>query len=226
MSNWFHVNYFVHAANIVLLIAYSVRDILWLRILALISSFIAIPYFLLQPVPLWAPLGWTVVFAGVNLVQSLRLVLERRPVKLTAEEEQVRRLVFPQLPPRKVLDVLRIGQWTAAESGERLIKQGRSLESISLLIRGRVRVTLRDRFLGYLVAGNIVGSGLLLSGVPSEVDATVEEYVHAVTWDLETLQKYLAANPETRLAMQKHLMVDLASKIEDLSRTASPRAIS
>jgi CRP-like cAMP-binding protein len=223
MSSSFHPDYFVHGANVVLLVAYSVRDILWLRVLALISSLIAIPYFLLQPVPLWAPLGWTILFAGVNLVQSARLLLERRPVKLTSEEEQVRRLVFPHLPPRKVLEVLNIGQWTSAESGKRLIEQGRPIESVSLLVRGRVRVTLRDRFLDHLVAGNIVGSALLLSGVPSEVDATVEDFVHAITWDLKILQKYLAANSETRLAMQRHMAIDLASKIEHLSRDATRR---
>lgn len=223
MSLSFRADYFIHAANVVLLLAYSVRDILWLRVLALTSSLIAIPYFLLQPVPLWAPLGWTAVFAGVNLVQSSRLLLERRPVKLTTEEEQVRQLVFPQLPPRKVLEVLNIGRWTTSESGEQLIKQGQSIESISLLVRGKVRVTLRQRFLDYLVAGNVVGSALLLSGVPSEVDATVEESVYAMTWDLAVLQRYLAANPETRLAMQRHMAVDLASKIELLSRTVIPR---
>lgn len=223
MSSSFHADYFVHGANVVLLIAYSVRDILWLRFLALTSSLIAIPYFLLQPVPLWAPLGWTIVFAGVNLVQSSRLLLERRPVRLTTEEEQVRLLVFPQLPPRKVLEVLNMGRWTTAESGERLIERGYPVESISLLVRGKVRITLHERLLGNLGAGNIVGSALLLSGIPAEVDATVEERVHAMTWDLKILQRYLAANPETRLAMQRHMAVDLASKIENLSRKVTPR---
>jgi hypothetical protein len=55
------------------------------------------------------------------------------------------------------------------------------------------------------------------------VDATVEDFVHAITWDLKILQKYLAANSETRLAMQRHMAIDLASKIEHLSRDATRR---
>jgi len=213
MGNSFHPDYFIHAANVVLLVAYSIRDILWLRLFALASSLIMIPYFVMQPVPLWAALGWTIVFAGVNLVQSAHLILERRPVKLTPEEEQVRLLVFPNLPPRKVLHVLGIGHWTTAECGERLIQHGTPVHSASLLLRGKVRVTKGERILGDLVAGTIVGSALLFSGIPSEVDATVAEPVHAITWDLGTLQKYLDANPETRLAMQRHLAVDLAAKL-------------
>src|SRR5271157_5419473 len=92
-------NYFIHAANVLLLVAYSVRDILWLRLFALASSLIAIPYFALQPTPMWVPLSWTFIFAAINLFQSWRLFLERRPVKLTPEEEEVRRLVFRDLPP-------------------------------------------------------------------------------------------------------------------------------
>ena len=60
-------SYFIHAANVLLLMAYSVRDILWLRLCALASSLIAIPYFILQPTPLWAPISWSVLFAAINI---------------------------------------------------------------------------------------------------------------------------------------------------------------
>jgi hypothetical protein len=51
--NSVNANYFIHGANILLVVAYSVRDILWLRLFALAASLITIPYFLLQPKPLW-----------------------------------------------------------------------------------------------------------------------------------------------------------------------------
>jgi hypothetical protein len=77
----FNLDYFIHAANILLLAAYSVRDILWLRLFAVASSLAAIPYFLLQPPPLWATFGWSVLFTGINIIQAWRLLVERRPVK-------------------------------------------------------------------------------------------------------------------------------------------------
>ena len=48
----FNPSYFLHVANILLLVAYSVRDILWLRLFAVAASLIALPYFILQPVPM------------------------------------------------------------------------------------------------------------------------------------------------------------------------------
>lgn len=102
-------DYFIHTANVLLLIAYSVRDVLWLRLFAVAASLIAIPFYVLQPGVLWAPLAWSVVFAAINLFQSWLLFMERRQVKLTAEEEEIRRLAFEGLPSRKVLQVLSIG---------------------------------------------------------------------------------------------------------------------
>lgn len=215
-----HPDYFVHAANVLLLVAYSVRDILWLRLFAVAASLIAMPYYVLQPTLLWAPLIWSGVFAAINLYQSWRLYLERRPVKLTPEEEEVRRLVFRDLAPRKVLQVLSIGSWTTAETGEQLIERGKSLEAISLIVRGKVRVTRDERVLGDLVAGNFVGSALLLSGAQADIDATVVERVRTMRWEVATLERYLSANPETRIVMQHHLARDLAGKLERLDKSS------
>jgi Popeye protein conserved region len=210
-------NYFIHAANVLLLVAYSVRDILWLRLFAVAASLIAIPYFVLQPATLWAPLSWSMVFAAINLLQSWRLVIERRPVRLAPEEEAIRRLVFRDLPPRKVLQVLSIGSWTTAEIGERLLERDRLPDAVSLILRGKVRVTRDDRVIGELVAGDFVGSALIVSGVPADVDAVAMEPVRAMCWQVATLERSLSANPETRTVMQQHLALDLAGKVERLT---------
>jgi Popeye protein conserved region len=217
----FDPSYFLHAANILLLLAYSVRDILWLRILALTSSLIAMPYFLRQPKPLWEAIIWSSVFATINAFQSWRLLVERRPVKLTPEEEDVRRLIFGELPPRKVLRILSIGAWTTVKTGERLLERGKSVEAISLIVRGKVRISREDRVLGELAAGDIVGSALHLSGAPADVDAVAVEPVRSVRWEIDPLDRYLAANPETRIVLQSHLARDLAGKLLTVAKGSS-----
>ncbi len=216
-------DYFIHAANILLLVAYSVRDILWLRLFAVAASVVSIPYFLLQPTTLWAPLGWTIGFAGINLLQSLRLFMERRPVKLTAEEEEVRRLLFKDLPPRKVLQVLSIGSWVTVQPGERMIESGTVPDAVSLIVRGKVRVTRDGNVVSALGAGQLVGSALILSGVQAEVEAVVENEVRGIRWQVGTLERYLNANPDTRTAMLRHLARDLAMKVKHLASDSVER---
>jgi CRP-like cAMP-binding protein len=117
------------------------------------------------------------------------------------------------LPLRKVLQILGIGAWTTMEVGERMIESGKRVEAISIIVRGRVRVTREDGVFGELIAGDIVGSALLLSGVPADVDAMVVEPVRCMRWQVEPLDRYLAANPETRIVLQKYLARDLAGKV-------------
>lgn len=209
----FNPNYFLHTANILLLVAYSVRDILWLRLFAVASAIIAIPYFVLQPAPLWVPIGWSALFASINLFQSWRIFLERRPVKLTPDEEAIRRLGFEDLPPRKLLQLLSVGTWTTVPAGERMIERDKRPENVSLIVQGTVRIARNGRALGELVAGHLVGSTLLLSGVPADVDAVATEPVRAFSWQTETLERYLAANPDVRIVVQRHLVRDLAEKL-------------
>jgi hypothetical protein len=213
-ASW--LDYFIHAANILLLAAYSVRDILWLRVLAVASSLAAMPYFLLQPTPLWAAFGWSVLFTGINIFQAWRLVVERQPVKLTAEEDEVRTLVFRDLPSKKVLQVIGLGTWESPSPGEQLIERGKPLESISLIVRGKVHVTHEGRLLGELGPGEIVGSALLLSGARAAIDAVTTEVTRTLRWNAATLERYLDANPDTRNLFQRHLARDLAGKVERL----------
>ena len=219
--NSFNPNYFINAGNILLLVAYSVHDVLWLRLFAVAASLITIPYFVLQPTTLWAPLIWTVVFAAINSLQSWRLFIERRPIKLTPDEEEIRRLAFRDLPPRKVLQVLSLGYWTTLELGQHLIETGKIPDAVSLIVHGKVRVTRSGHLLGELVAGDFVGSALIFSGIPAEVDAVTVEPGRAMRWELGTLQRYLAANPETRTVILQDIAHDLAGKMEHVTAALS-----
>ena len=219
---WFNLDYCIHAANVLLLAAYSVRDILWLRVFAVASSVMAMPYFLFQPAPLWAAFGWSVLFTAINLFQTWRLYRERRPVQLNPDEEEVRRLAFADLPPREVLHVISIGSWTSPQPGEHLIEAGKPVDSISLIVRGKVRMTKQSGgVLGDMGAGEIVGSTLLLSGAKAEVNAVSIEPLRALRWEAATLQRYLDAHPDTRNVFQRHLARDLAGKMLRIASVVS-----
>lgn len=71
-------SYLVHFSNVLTLVSYSVRDILWLRWFAVAAALTNIPYFLAQPETLWPPVMWALVFTTINLFQITRIYLERR----------------------------------------------------------------------------------------------------------------------------------------------------
>ena len=67
--------YLVHGSNILLLVAYSVRDILWLWWFAIATALTNIPHFLLQPHILWPPVLWALIFTTINLRSVAKLIV-------------------------------------------------------------------------------------------------------------------------------------------------------
>ncbi len=55
------IDLLIHAANLLYLFAFMVRDILWLRSLTVIAAACLIPYFYFRPEPLMMPIYWNLV---------------------------------------------------------------------------------------------------------------------------------------------------------------------
>ena len=53
----------IHAANLIYLASYTVRDMFWLRVLTIGGLVLGIAFFAVQPAPMWTPIGWHIVFA-------------------------------------------------------------------------------------------------------------------------------------------------------------------
>src|SRR6516162_10037288 len=102
------VDNLVHFSNVLMLVAYSVRDILWLRWFAVAAALTNIPYFLLRPNKLWPPVMWSLVFTAITVYQILRIYLERRPGVLF--EEELYNMGFASLRPWEFFSLLLAGE--------------------------------------------------------------------------------------------------------------------
>ena len=77
------INGLINLSNIVFLVAFSVRDVLKLRILSIVGEGMALPYYHFQDEKLWPPIVWGAAFMLVNAVRVVAIALERRPVVLS-----------------------------------------------------------------------------------------------------------------------------------------------
>src|SRR5438132_13520278 len=127
------IDYLVHFSNILMLLSYSVRDILWLRWFAVGAALINIPYFLLQGTVLWPPVLWALVFTAINLYQITRIYLERRPVVLSEDERKLYDLGFRSLRQREFVALALVGEWKREEGGERGVTDGGAVAGLCIL---------------------------------------------------------------------------------------------
>jgi hypothetical protein len=77
-------------------VAFSVRDVLKLRILAIVGEGLTLPYYYFQHEKLWPPIFWGAAFMIVNAIRIVAIALERRPVVL--KEEQLYRVALSLWP--------------------------------------------------------------------------------------------------------------------------------
>lgn len=206
----------VHASNILLLVSYSVRDILWLRWFAVAAALVNIPYFLLQGSILWPPVMWAGVFTVINLYQIARIHHERRPVVLSAEEQKLFDLAFRSLRPREFVSLVLAGEWKDAAAGDRVLTEGEPVSSVCIPIAGRVEVRKHGKPLVTLDPGELIGTTFSLTGRNSLVDAVFIGGARYMSWPLTSLRVFIDKRPELRLALQSLVNRDLAGKLERL----------
>ena len=208
------INYLVHFSNILLVVSYSVRDILWLRWFAVAAALTNIPYFLLQGTVLWPPVLWALVFTAINLYQIVRLYLERRPIVLSRDEQKLYDLAFRSLRPREFVSLSLVGEWKSAEAGERVVTEGEPVSSVCIPITGSADVRNQGASIGVLRPGHIIGTALALTGEPSPVEVTFTEPARYMRWSLPSLRSFMDKRPELRITLQGLVNRDLAGKLE------------
>src|SRR4029453_4095557 len=82
---------------------------------------------------------------------------------------------FHWLTPRDFVALVMVGSWTDAAVGDKMLREGQPVSSVSIAIRGTVRVRRQDRDLGLLEPGHLGGTAVALVGKPSPFDATFTE---------------------------------------------------
>jgi hypothetical protein len=214
--NMHAIDYLVHFSNILMLLSYSVRDILWLRWFAVAAALTNIPYFLLQGTVLWPPVLWALVFTAINLYQIARLYLERRPVVLSPDEQKLYDLGFRSLRPREFVSLSLVGEWKSAEAGEKVVTEGQPVSCLCIPITGSADVLRRGERIGAVRPGNIVGTALALTGEPSPVEVTFTEPARYMRWSLPSLRRFMDKRPDLRVTLQGLVNRDLAGKLERL----------
>jgi hypothetical protein len=96
----------LHIANLLYLMSFLGRDMLWLRVLTCAGLTLGIVFFSCQPTPLYGPMAWHVVFLAINGVQIWRVVLERRELMLTEEQEMVAAATFREFSRDELVTLL------------------------------------------------------------------------------------------------------------------------
>ena len=208
------MEYFLHAANVLYLFSYLVRDILWLRMLTVVAATALIPFFYFRPDPLLAPIYWNLLFTSLNLYWIVRLMLERRPVKLTGNDLRLYQLVFRCLTPREMLQLLKLGSWEEAAAEQCFISQGQELERLMVICSGKACVMKDGKAVEELGAGQFIGGIPFITEQKAPADVVALEHTWYMSWPKTVLKDFLESKPDLHTALQLTLGFDLTQRLQ------------
>ena len=203
----------ITVANVVYLCSYSVRDILWLRVLTVIGTVLLMPYYYLQPAPLWAPIGWNLVFLAINIYWITRLVLDRRPVPFNDEERRLYKLAFRNMKERDAFKLFRLGTWSSHPAGTILLTQGKPVDALSLIVEGSVSVEMDGTQVDRLQEGRFLGGIAFLSRhtqFTTPVSVTATEPIRTVAWQFSELDAQFAKDTDLEIAIEASLGLEIS----------------
>ncbi|MEM7399347.1 MAG: cyclic nucleotide-binding domain-containing protein [Pseudomonadota bacterium] len=203
----------VSVANVVYLLSYSVRDILWLRILTVFGATLLMPYYYLQSEPLWAPICWNLVFVAINVFWIVRLLLDRRPVPFNDDERRLYRLAFRNMNERDALKLFRTGTWSHQPPGTVLLTQGQTVNALTLIVDGEVSVEMNGTRVDTLGEGRFLGGIALLhrdTEFVTPVTVRTASPTRIIVWQFDALVTDFAKDNQLQIAMQASIGLEIA----------------
>jgi len=211
-------DHFIHISNVVYLASYSVRDILWLRVLTIVGVLTLIPYYATRGADLSYAILWNLLFASINLYQIAVILQDRRPARLSEQEEALHQLALEGISRRQFAKLLKLGRWHHSETEAVLIKRGEKTQEVTLLGTGTVLVRVEDRTVSVLGPGSFLGDIDFFTDDSAVAEVKAAEGVTYLTWNKDELRKALAKDTHLREAFNTALSRSVALKLNHTSR--------
>ena len=203
-----------HTSFLLTALSFYVRDMMVLRVLAIIAGIVGVAYnYWLPAGPLWLVIFWLSVFVAINTIRIAGIVMERRSVAFNDEEAELHETLFQNFSPVEFMKLMRIGEWKQAETGEVLASQGNVVGGLKLLFNGEVVIERDGAEVGRARDGAMIGEISFLRGGKANATVSATKPCRYIFWSGDELRKLLNRNPSMDVAMKHVFSIDLMRKL-------------
>ena len=173
MIDWNQYLVLLNVAYMIWLTAFVAKDILWLRLLTITGNLVVMPYYLYYfETPLLNSIFWSGIYTTINFVMLFLLYLERRPVALTEQEENIYQLTFKSLKPRAFKKLIDQASWENLEPEVTLVTRDTELEDLFLVVQGKAEVVLKNGDNKDIPMGGFIGEQSFITGSTTSADVS------------------------------------------------------
>ncbi len=199
--------------------AYLLRDILKLRVLAVLSSLCMITAAFVAPSDYLSVSAFTHgVLASINVVQSAILVRERMDRTFTGEERRLKDSVFAALDDFQVKKLFDYAEWVNYEPGSVLTDQDHEPISLWLTAEGSAEVEVDGAVVAGIGDGEFIGEMSFLENTAAGATVIVKTPSRYLMWRRPRLKRICEKDSEIRDIIFSAIGADMARKINRLNR--------
>ena len=219
--HWTPLDVMVNAGYVCMLAGFLLRDVLWLRAaLAIGQACVAVYALVIGRAPV---AFWNALFAVINIVWVIRIVRERRPVRIPPPLADLYERVFAAMSPPEFLAFWAAGQ---TESwGDRLVVgAGTQPPAVYMVLDGLARVERGGRVLSTLERGHFLAEMSFLTGQPASANIRGDGVLATRAWTRDHLRAVQTSKPALFMKLQGIMGCDLAAKIRDANAALAARA--
>ena len=218
MNDWNIYVILFNTANIIFLLAFMAKKIIWLRLLTITGMMVSIPYYLyFLEAPMWNNIFWVNTYALINLVMLFIIYLESRPVKLSDLEQKIYDLTFKSLEPRVFKKLIDHGSLEELQPEVVLVNRDSELDSLMLVVEGEAEVVLKYGEHLIIPTGGFIGEQSYITGGKTSADVTSgKEATMILRWNSEVLRKYLVGKETLKDNLDLIFTADLIHKLKGM----------
>lgn len=192
--------------------AFLLRDILWLRGLAILSSLVWISASI--GTEFVGSIFWNLIFIAINSWQIIALLRDNQPVVFNEEEKNLYHGLFENFKPGEFLKIVRLGQWQDLRADSVLIRQGQFPDGVWVLSHGEAEVyDDKNVHKATLGANDLIGEMSYLTRKPPSVTVRMETDGRALFWQSKELEAFFRFHPTLKIAYQSVISTNLAGKL-------------
>jgi len=204
-------NIIQHLGYIFTFLALSVKDVLWLRIiLATAQIVLGIYQFIIQR---YDVVFWNTIFTFVNVYHILRIINDRKPVKVPDEIKDIYKNIFFNLTAKEFMYYWNLGEFCVGMNNT-IINEGEKQEHLFLILEGEAIVEQNSNKIASLSRGDFIAEISFLTEQPATADVFLDDNVKYMKWEQSKIRHFQKTNIGFWSKLHHVLTRDLIKKIK------------
>ncbi|MDP8242083.1 MAG: cyclic nucleotide-binding domain-containing protein [Candidatus Celaenobacter antarcticus] len=193
-------------------IGFIIKEMFWLRVVLIVAGLcMTARGIILQD---YVIVFWMSLFAVINLIQVIRILLEKKEVHIDAGILDLYKKIFIEMKTREFMVFWKMGEEKRLHKGQFVCHDGVQADGVIQIIDGDAVVKKNDKVIAHLSRGYFVAEMQYLMDEKPSADVIAETDMRLIVWKNSKLKRLKEAYPHLYNKFHLILSKDLTFKLK------------